>query len=160
MAGIKYDVPLIGQANDNSCWNASAQMIWSYWQGRTKRQGPMQTLDDVYARSKTSGIFIPDFVRLAQNAGMRKAVFSFPISKSDMAALLQKHGPLWCAGQWLGPGQGHIVVATGINDSIVSINDPWPKGKGKVSTRDIGTFNGQLDQQVPGCLMYKDKARY
>ena len=160
MAVLNFNVPLVGQVNANSCWNASAQMLWLYWQGQTKRQGPMNTVQEAYARSKETGIYPVEFIRLAENVGLKSASFTFPLKKDDVASLLQRRGPLWCAGYWWGNKSGHIIVATGINDDIISINDPAPQGKGSKSKKSVGIFNSQLAQNVSGCIMYKDESRY
>lgn len=160
MAQIKFDVPLIGQVNDNSCWNASAWMIWQYWQGKTKRQGPMNTVKEAFARSEKAGIYPLEFVKLAEKVGLKAASFKYPLSRAEFASLLLRHGPLWCAGYWWGTGAGHVIVATGLSDDVVFINDPAPRGKGSRKAKGLGEFNSQLAQQVAGCIMYKDPSRY
>lgn len=160
MAVLKYEVPLYGQANANSCWNASATMIWTYWQSVTRRQGPMHTLPEAYARSESKGLYPVEFVRLAENVGLKAVQFTYPLSADGIASLLDRHGPLWCAGFWWGTNAGHVIVATGINGSLMSFNDPAPQGKGSRITKSVGVFNAQLAQNVSGCLMYKDPNRY
>jgi ABC-type bacteriocin/lantibiotic exporter with double-glycine peptidase domain len=160
MAVIKYQVPLFGQANANSCWNASAEMIWRYWQGKTNRQGPMHTATNAYSRSKETGIYPAEFVTLAENVGLKPVSFRYPISKSGLANLLSSHGPLWCAGYWWGNSSGHVIVVAGISGDVIFVNDPAPQGKGSRTTKGIGVFNSQLAQNVAGCIMYKDPERY
>jgi len=65
------------------------------------------------------------------------------------------HHPLWCAGEWYGPG--HIVVLTGTDGSEVYINDP---DGGLVKTGSISWFNAKIHYFVPGCIMCKDPQRY
>lgn len=160
MASLMLDVPLCGQAHDNSCWNASAQMIWWYWQTKTGKQGPMWTVPEVYDRAGTTGILPVEFVRLAKNVGMRSVSFSFPLCNESILDLLVRHGPLWCAGYWWGTKAGHVVVATGVSEGIVHLNDPAPKRTGSKKTKSVGEFNSQLANNIAGCLMRKDPDRY
>lgn len=141
--GIKLDVPMVVQMKNNSCWYASCCMVAYY-----RVAGPRLGLPKKWAEN--NGINIPDFVRLAQTEGL-KALTSptGSLSEDELAGLLRKNGPLWCAGQW--DGVGHIVVLTGVDGGNVYINDPNPSVKQRVET--VAWFNTKLDNHVPGCLM-------
>ena len=154
MPTIKLDVPLVAQANQNSCWNASAQMIWWYWQGETKRQGPMHSLADLFANAQP--VRPPhDFIALAKNVGLMPVNISHPFTGQSLHDLLKKNGPLWCAGEWFGPG--HIIVLTGTDSSEVYYNDP---GDGKAGKGSLSWFNSKIHYFVKDCMMCKDPSRY
>jgi hypothetical protein len=154
MATIKYDVRLAAQANKNSCWNASAQMIWWYWQGQTGRAGPMNTLYERFANVQP---IVPphDFIALAKTVGLIPVPFTHPLTGDSLYGLLKNHGPLWCAGFWYGPG--HIIVLTGTDGSTVYVNDP---DGGVAKTGSLSWFNSKLSASVKDCIMCKDPERY
>lgn len=147
-------VPIVVQTSTETCWHASAMMIWYYWQGATGRQGPMNTLADKWSANRP--VVVSDFVLLAEKAGL-KAVIPRPgnYDSRTLEKLLRMYGPLWCAGHWFGPG--HIIVLTAVNDSTVFFNDP---ADGLRKNRSIEWFNAKLNKELPGCLMYKDPMAY
>ncbi|HWK02011.1 MAG TPA: papain-like cysteine protease family protein [Puia sp.] len=151
---VKLDVPTVAQTSNNTCWHASASMVWLYSQSVTGRQGPMNTLANKWGNDQ--GASPSDFISLAQKAGM-KSVWPRPAvyDSNNLEQLLRKYGPLWCAGRWYGPK--HIIVLTGVNGNIVYLNDPANGGK-KVNV--ISWFNDKLDNHVDGCIMYKDPMAY
>ena len=54
-------------------------------------------------------------------------------SADSMAHQLSAHGPLWycgTAGGYRGLSGDHVIVITGIRDTVACINDPWPVGQG------------------------------
>ena len=106
--------------------------------------------------SANQPVNVRDFVALAQKVGL-KAVDPRPAeySSSTIGGLLHRHGPLWCAGHWFGPG--HIIVLTGVSNSSVYLNDP---GGGVKKTGSLAWFNRKLDNQIRGCLMYKNPNAY
>ena len=150
----QYIVPLVAQTTSDTCWHASSQMIWWYWQGVTGRQGPMNTMADLYRNNQPIGPH--QFVTLAEKAGLKKVFgnFQFLTSKA-IEELLVKFGPLWCAGFWY--GVGHIIVLTGISDDTIHFNDP---DGGVAKTQTVAWFNLKLAKQVDGCLMHKNPIAY
>ena len=153
MATYKMDVPLSAQAKANSCWNASAQMIWWYWQNKTGRQGPMWSLQKTW--EDDTGIRVEQFIQLAQRVGMKPVLHQQSYNSGDLIWILKRFGPLWCAGMWY--GLGHIVVLTGVKDDAVYINDP---DRGIPKSHTVSWFNQKLSNHINGCLMYKDPAAY
>lgn len=148
------NVPVIAQTSSNTCWHASAMMIWRYWQGVSGRKGPMNTMSDKF--DSDSAATPEDFVRLAEKTGM-KAVDPMPsqFDTETVQRLLQQHGPLWCAGKWY--GLNHIIVLTGINNNTIFINDP---DGGMTKNARLDWFALKLDEEVQGSLMYKDPNKY
>lgn len=135
-------------------------MLWAYWQQRTGRQGPMNTVQDAYSQADERGLYPREFVELAKKVGLLSASFEYPLTARTLDALITTHGPMWCAGYWWGTSAGHIIVLTGVSNDLVHLNDPAPQGKGSKKTKPIGVFNSQLANTVAGCLMYKDPNRY
>ena len=138
-----------------SCWNASAQMIWWYWQGQTGRQGPMNSLRKEFADNTGLSVSVADFIRLAQAAGMQAVPRQQHYSSDDLISMLKQYGPLWCAGTWY--GFGHVVVLTGVAGDIVYINDP-DGGIKKDGT--VAWFNQKVMNHLDGCIMCKNPAAY
>lgn len=149
---VKLNVPLVAQTKNNSCWNAAAQMLWYYSQGRTQRAGPMNSLSDKF--EENNGVSLADFIRLAKSVGLMPVPDLDSYSELILAAILRTFGPIWCAGQWY--GVKHIIVLTGVESGKVFINDP---DQGKAKEHTLEWFNQKLDK-VPNRLMVKDPARY
>ena len=154
MSYYSLTVPVVAQTSDNTCWHASASMIWAYWQSLTGRQGPMNTLGNKWSNDQP--VNVRDFVALAGKVGL-KAVDPRPsdYTGSVIRGLLLRHGPLWCAGDWYGPG--HIVVLTGIADSTVYLNDP---DGGVKKYESVAWFNRHLANELRGSMMYKNQHAY
>ena len=148
-------VPLEAQQKNNTCWHASALMIWRYSQGRTGRAGPMQTLGNKWAANNP--IRPSEFIKLARNVGLLPLANTTNVSLSSafLEKALKENGPIWCAGYWY--GLGHVVVLTGVANEMIFINDP-DKGVRKLGT--LAWFNNKLASQYTGCMMIKDSRRY
>lgn len=150
----KLSVPLEAQQKTSTCWHASALMIWRYSQIKTGRAGPMQTLSDKWVKNNT--ITPLEFINLAKKVGL--VAISGTSNKSHTASslegLLKAHGPIWCAGYWY--GLGHVIVLTGVDTSMVFLNDP---DGGKPKTGSLSWFNTKLASQYAGCMMAKDPSR-
>lgn len=156
---IRYEVPLVAQSKTLICWHASAEMIWTYWQNKTGRMGPMNTIQSNW--NTNSRIAIPEFITLAKKVGMK------PVHRSnahytghDIEQVLKKHGPLWTAVHiWPhGKPYGHVVVLTGISGQAIHYNDP--EHGGSQPTEDVSWFNLHLAKEASDCLMYKDPNAY
>ena len=147
-------VPTVAQTSRNTCWHASAQMIWYYWQGIHHRQGPMNTLSANY--KSDAGVRPEQFVILAGKTGLKKVNHDFRNYTTGMIGwLLSSYGPLWCAGYWY--GVGHIIVLTGVDHNSVYFNDP----DGGIRKKEgVAWFNNKLSKTVPGCIMHKDPHAY
>ena len=149
------NVPLEAQQKSNTCWHASAFMIWRYSQGRTGRAGPMHSLGKKWENNK--GVSPSDFIRLAKNVGLLPlaGTTNICLPAATLEGFLKEHGPIWCAGYWY--GLPHIIVLTGVANNMVFINDP-DKGVAKVGS--LLWFNNKLATQYAGCMMVKNSARY
>ncbi|HYR06684.1 MAG TPA: papain-like cysteine protease family protein, partial [Longimicrobium sp.] len=125
---VTYDVPLIPQQTDMSCWAAGAAMVLAWRDnasidpaaigravGYVKQYQKGLPADDT--RVLTAWGFTPEHGQTYTVEGFRR--------------LLERHGPLWVASAEPGP---HIRVVTGLSGdgtpdgTRVHINDPWEKG--------------------------------
>lgn len=150
----KYIVPVVAQTSQNTCWHASSLMIWYYWQGVTSRQGPMNTLSKNYVNDQ--GVTPQQFVTLAEKAGLKKVNQKYSTYTSAiLEGLLNKYGPLWCAGFWY--GVGHIIVLTGIAGETIYFNDP---AGGIQKTNTVSWFSNKISKNIDGCIMYKNPGAY
>ncbi len=151
---VTLDVPTVAQTSSNTCWHASASMLWLYSQSVTGRQGPMNTLAGKWSANQP--VMMSDFIGLATKVGL-KAVRPRPAAydSRNLEQLLRRYGPIWCAGFWYGPG--HIIVLTGVNGDKVNLNDP---GNGMKKSGTVSWFNTKIANNLDGCMMYKDPYAY
>lgn len=155
MARIQLDVPVVAQAKANSCWHASASMIWLYWQQHGKGAGPMNTVASAYDIADTTPLSGAEFITLAQKVGLNRLPTKNHHSRWEIAKYLRKQGPIWAAGLWF--GVGHAIVLTGIHGDTVYFNDP---DQGVKKTGTVKWFNEKLFSQFYGSLMSKDPVAY
>lgn len=155
MATLKFDVLTLAQEKPMCCWHTSAMMIWQYWQQKTGKQGPMNTVGPVYDADKGLSTNAQALIVMARTTGLAELPTKNTYSNADLYALLKQCGPLWCAGTWY--GFGHVIVLTGVDAGTVFLNDP-DRGVKKQGTLDW--FNQKLMNALPGCLMYKDPEAY
>lgn len=149
------NVPLHAQAKDNSCWNASAYMLWLYSQQKTGRQGPMATHFEAYAVADTTPLQYEQFKHFGQQVGLKSLPKKSVHSSKDILSYLQKYGPILCAGEWF--GVGHAIVLTGVSDETVFFNDP---DGGVKKNNTLSWWNDKLFSEFDDTLMYKDPDRY
>lgn len=149
----KISVPLIAQSKSDTCWHASSMMIWRYWQHKTGKSGPMNTLSPKWTSNQP--ITPTDFVNLARKVGLKALPTKPFFTSGELEKLLKDHGPIWCAGFWF--GVGHIIVLTGVDDQIVLFNDP---DGGKPKMGKLNWFNQKIDSHLAGAMMYKDPEAY
>lgn len=148
------DVPTFAQTSSDTCWHAASVMIWEYWQRVTGRQGPMNTLGDVWTANQPTNP--AQWATLAKKVGLKNIPGRpFIITSKVLEDYLTQYGPIWCAGTWFGPG--HAIVLTGVNGKDIYLNDP---DGGVKKTKDISWFNIKLFHSVEGSMMYKDPLAY
>jgi ABC-type bacteriocin/lantibiotic exporter with double-glycine peptidase domain len=151
MAYYRLDVPLVAQTSSDTCWHASALMVWYYSQKISGRQGPMNTLQADYAANRP----INDWPALAKVVGLIEVGRATPYNSADIKDLLVNNGPLWAAGNWY--GVGHVVVVTGVDGETVYLNDP---DGGVKKTGLLSWFNTKRFSSWPDSLLAKDPNRY
>jgi hypothetical protein len=125
---VRYDVPLIPQQTDMSCWAAGAAMLLG-WRDRASVDPGAIGRAVGYVKQYAQGL-APDDTRVFAAWGLT-AEPAQTYTVDGFRRLLERHGPLWVAG-WM-PG-AHIRVVTGIHGdgtpdgTHVHINDPWEAG--------------------------------
>ena len=155
MSDFRLVVPLLAQEKPMCCWYTSAMMIWLYWQSKTGRQGPMDTVGPVYVADTGLEVSAQAFITLAGKTGLKRLPSKNIYSNDDLVDLLKANGPLWCAGTWY--GFGHVIVVTGVSSGQVYLNDP-DGAQRKVGT--LAWFNQKLMNGLDGCVMAKDPKAY
>jgi hypothetical protein len=125
---VAYEVPLVPQQTDMSCWAAGAAMVRAWRDNASVDPGAIgravgyvkqyqQGLPADDTRVLTAWGFTPEPAQTYTVDGFRR--------------LLERHGPLWVASAEPGP---HIRVVTGLSGdgtpdgTRVHINDPWERG--------------------------------
>jgi hypothetical protein len=155
MAFIKLNVPLHAQKKGNSCWNASAYMLWVYSQQKSGRQGPMATHFNAYAVADRTPLQYNQFGHFMKQVGLKSLTKKVHHTQQDLVNYLRKNGPILCCGTWFGPG--HAIVLTGVDDSKVYFNDP---DRGVEKSGTLRWWNEKLYSQFADTLMYKDPSAY
>lgn len=141
---MKLKVAHIQQERANSCWHASARMLYGF-----KKHASIHPLPETWVNDQ--GIQPEEFINLASELGLE----TLPkVNKcynwTFLNKLLTTYGPIWAAGQW--NGFNHIVVITGVDASgRVFVNDPaFPSPV----LRNMKWFNERIDKNVDVPLMY------
>jgi hypothetical protein len=151
VAYVKLDVPVVAQTSSDTCWHASALMVWYYSQKMTGRQGPMNTLRDDFVANRP----INDWPALAKVVGLTEVGSSTAYTSDALGQLLTARGPIWAAGKWY--GVGHAIVITGVDGETVFLNDP-DQGVKKFGL--LSWFNTMRFSTWPDSLLAKDPTRY
>lgn len=141
---MRLDVMHIMQERQNSCWHASARMLYGY-----KRNACIHPLPSEY--DDDQGIQAEEFINLARELGLEtlpqvNQTFSWMFIDNNLAS----YGPIWAAGQW--NGVNHIIAVTGVDeDDTLYVNDP---AFGNPVVRNMSWFNARIDKNVPIPMMY------
>lgn len=139
---MKYDVPLIPQMTNMSCWAASIAMILG-WKKK------MSIPDEIIARNPGGRSYMTSYAKgLDPNDTRILRANGFQVEPPQcytvqaINTLMTTKGPLWVATWAPGP---HIRVVTGLQGNILYINDPAPVGKGSTYTRSFHQFFGAME---------------
>ena len=127
-----YPVPLIAQANSKCCWFACYQMIYGWKKGRRA--------SDVAPKLAKAGISTNDALdisqwgRCASHLGMKGMRVSYIKGKANfdnMVDVLDRWGPMWCAGDFLN-GSPHAILISGWSRSSKTLRfiDPYELWRG------------------------------
>jgi hypothetical protein len=135
-----YEVPLIPQDTDMSCWAAAAAMIVG-WRDRTYvgQQTIAQGLRNDW-NAYREGLHPEDVTSLARVWGLAMEP-PRTYATADLERLLAAHGPLW-VGQ--ADPDLHVICVVGLtgdgtaDGTLVRINDPWPPGRGERYSITLG----------------------
>ena len=117
-----FDVPMIGQANASCCWLAGYQMLYG-WQKRPTSDPPQKAKN--VGLSTTSALYSDDWGKARNAMGLTSYRVSHLTESADnLIWVLDKHGPMWCAGDFL-QGDPHVIVISGYEGEKLRINDPY-----------------------------------
>lgn len=163
---VRFEVELVPQTSNVSCWAASTAMVVG-WRDMVVLR-PNEIAEGVgYWAFYNNDRYRVDRVLPADDLNMFEVWGLVPDTRSsyrleDIADLLWNYGPLWVASDedLLGSGQraGHIRVITGIEGdgtpagTILYINDPWdrnatrwrPSNRGSQYTETFTEFIGKM----------------
>jgi hypothetical protein len=137
-----YDVHLIPQTSDFSCWAASIAMILG-WRNSASYDPSLIATNfggTNYMPQFNNGLS-PNDTYILQRNGFR-VLSPQCYTVRAVRHLLSQFGPLWVAGLTGGP---HIRVATGLTAGRVHVNDPWPPFHGAQYTRSFSSFFGDME---------------
>ena len=137
-----YDVPLIPQMTNMSCWAASIAMILGW-------KNNMSIPDEIIAKNPGGINYMPSYANgLDPNDKYILGVNGFETdapqcyTANAIYDLLWAKGPLWVATWAPGP---HIRVVTGLIGNTLYINDPAPVGSGSRYSQTFTQFFGAME---------------
>lgn len=139
MSYVTFNVPMIGQANAKCCWLACYQMLYG-WKGRSTGEPPSRA--SKAGISTTSGLYSDQWGKARNAMGLTSyRVGYLKESFDNLTYVLDKCGPMWCAGDFLN-GSGHAIVISGYNpdNQQLRVNDPYEIYK--YHSYDYYTYNG------------------
>jgi hypothetical protein len=125
---MQYDVPLVAQTHDFSCWAASMAMVLG-WKNQASYSDSNIAADPgglSYSAKMNTGLDPSDMYILGRYGFSMEAPQCY--NPDGLYSLLSHYGPLWIASSV--PG-AHVRVITGMepgDDPTIHINDPWEKG--------------------------------
>lgn len=150
--GVRLQVPLIAQTSENSCWFACLAMLAFYHCGQGEAVGyPLIPLTMGYL-GRDSMIPNAEMARIVGILGLRFRQWDW-LNGETLLDLLTNTGPVATGGTWLSGASGHMVVITGMDGSMLYINDPWPPSRGEQWRADFFTFKGSWLR--PPYLIYR-----
>jgi len=120
---IWYDVPLIPQPTDDSCWAAAMAMVVSFYQNNTILPQQIAASVSLNLHSSYGWSYLH---QAAREWGLRSLNITPNIV--DFPQLLKEHGPLWLV---VTGDPSHAVVLTGTDGIRFSWNDPSPPNVGR-----------------------------
>ncbi|MEO0462887.1 MAG: papain-like cysteine protease family protein [Pseudomonadota bacterium] len=139
---MQYEVPLVPQLSNMSCWAASIAMIlgWRDQMSIADRTIAQNAGGASYMTSYATGLDPNDKAILRTNGFEVDAPQCY--TPQAILALLRTRGPLWIATWAPGP---HIRVVTGMSGNRLTINDPAPVGTGSRYSRSFTQFFGAME---------------
>lgn len=118
-----FNVPMIGQANSRICWLACYQMMFGYQKRPTSDPWEIARRAGL---STSSGLDSDDWGKARDFMGLTSyRVGYLTEDAANLTDILSKHGPMWCAGDFLPDGSPHAIVISGYDGSKLRINDPY-----------------------------------
>jgi len=114
------NVPYVAQTDPRWCWNAGYRMM-------LLAAGRPDFLVDCFpndADMKDRGILDSEFQACRDALGLTSSSWNSFNSLDKLQQKLEMYGPIWCSGFWC-DGHKHIVIARGVGDQGVYVNDPY-----------------------------------
>lgn len=161
------DVPYIKQETSTTCWNASYKMMLRY-------NSMYESMADQLphdAEMRERGILDSEFGTCRSKLGLTSSSYNDLSTADSLQAVLQEHGPIWCAGLWATdfsskdkekPEFKHIVVIRGvrthwIDPPDVYVNDPYRgyHGNAEPSWWSWSHFWGKLHKVSQNCQHWR-----
>lgn len=137
---VKYDVQLIPQLTDKSCWAAGAAMLIGWRDRISINPSDVAARIGYWAQYTKDGLNAEDQTMFRVWGLTPEPAQTYTIE--GFKQLLERYGPLWVASAEPGP---HIRVVTGMSGdgtpdgTIVYINDPWQQGMDPFSLPNAGS---------------------
>lgn len=140
-----YEVMLVPQSTNMSCWAASIAMVLSWsnqasFDPQSIAANPGGTSYMPQFANNGPGLNPNDRYILEQNGFTLEAPQCYTLEA--VQGLLAQHGPLWFAS--LSPAP-HIRVITGSTGTQMHVNDPAPVNQGAKYKRSFTKLFGQME---------------
>jgi hypothetical protein len=141
---IEYQVELISQPTDVSCWAAGLAMVVSF------RDQASYTAEQIALRANmdiNKGYGWND-IRSAVSTWQLNEEGPMSAMPSYWAGLLQTSGPIWVVE--VGNPGAHAVVLIGMHGdntpegTSVTLNNPWPPNQGKTEEKTFLDFDAEF----------------
>ncbi len=142
---LHYEVPLVAQTTEMSCWAAAAAMVVGW-----RDQMAVDTEEIARGTGRweayREGLQPDDVATLAR---VWELTIEAPrtYASADLETLLRRCGPLW-VGQ--ADPDLHVICVVGVsgdgtaNGTQVQVNDPWPPGRGERYSLTLGELAGNF----------------
>lgn len=157
---IHYDVPLVPQPDNHTCWAASSAMVLSYWHDvDTSMSNPPYGAKDIEQMvgngipscDTSKGLKPADTKQVGDLLGLS---FDFPMcyGVSGFASLLQDKGPLVFIRASMGGKGAHAIVVIGMNGdgtpdgTTVETLNPDPEGVGAAQNVTFSDLMSRMEQ--------------
>lgn len=157
---VHYDVSLVAQPDDFTCWAASSSMILSYWRDAAAASSSpsytVQEIKDMVTNAGpqydiTSGLRPEDTVAVGAILGL---AFEFPAcyGVDGFASLLNDKGPIVFIRASMGGKGAHAIAVIGLNGdgtpdgTTVETLNPSPVGTGNAESPTFTALMTKMEQ--------------
>ena len=142
---LRYEVPLVPQTTEMSCWAAAAAMVVG-WRDQIAVDTEEIARGTGGWEAYRAGLQPDDVVTLARVWDLTiEAPRTY--ASADLETLLRRCGPLW-VGQ--ADPDLHVICVVGVSGNgtaegtLVQVNDPWPPGRGERYSLTLGELAGNF----------------
>lgn len=151
---VTHKVTPIGQHLSTVCWIACYRMLYQWKKLKDKQ---------CYDRLNSTGVSLTKALDIGDwqktGAALKLTGYSIASLKSDFEKfyyLVEKCGPLWCAGDFL-KKEGHVILVTGVYEKHqeIDIIDPWEVHRGSdVLRREYKWWADCIKEAPWACQMW------